>query len=224
VKPICIIPARGGSKRLPRKNTLPFRGKPLMTHVISAALKSNCFDSVVVSSDDVKMLSIAAEVGASPHERPRELGQDKATVVEVCLEALDFYEANDFCCIYATAALITENTITRSCECFFENKNNGGAFMMGVSRYEHHPVQAIAKGENGFYTHLFPEYAGIQSQFYPDTYVSNGTLYWAEVNEFKRQKTFYGDSLSVFEVSNEEVCDIDNPEDYQRLLSLKGQK
>jgi len=223
VKPICIIPARGGSKRLPRKNTLPFRGKPLMAHVVSAALKSDCFDSVIVSSDDAKMLSIAAEAGAFPHERPSRLGHDKATVVEVCLEALNFYEANYFCCLYATAALITENSITRSYKCFVEHKNNGGAFLMGVSGYEHHPVQAIAKGGNGFYTHLFPAYAGIQSQFFPDAYVSNGTLYWADVNEFKHQKTFYGDSLTVFKVPDEEVCDIDTPEDYQRLLNLKDE-
>jgi len=194
-----------------------------MAHVVSAALKSDCFDSVIVSSDDAKMLSIAAEAGAFPHERPSRLGHDKATVVEVCLEALNFYEANYFCCLYATAALITENSITRSYKCFVEHKNNGGAFLMGVSGYEHHPVQAIAKGGNGFYTHLFPAYAGIQSQFFPDAYVSNGTLYWADVNEFKHQKTFYGDSLTVFKVPDEEVCDIDTPEDYQRLLNLKDE-
>ena len=222
MKPICIIPARGGSKRLPRKNILPYEGKPLIVHVISAALQSACFDDVIVSSDDEGILAIAAEAGAYPHKRRTELGEDRATVVDVCLEVLESFLANDFCCLYATAALIKKDTIVKSCENYHKNKKNGAKTLMGVSEYEHHPVQAIVKGNDGFFTQLFPEFSGVQSQFFPDVCVSNGTFYWAETNVFRSQKTFYGRALSVYVVPEDEACDIDTVEDYQRLLKHKG--
>lgn len=220
MKAVCIIPARGGSKRLPRKNILPLAGEPLLAHTIKHALDSKCFDRVIVSSDDPEILKIADSNGAIAYKRPADLGKDESTVVQVCLDVLDKFPAEDFCCIYATAALLSSQSIINSCRTFYENKEGGATMLMGVSRYNHHPVQAITPAEGGFVKPLFPDYTGVQSQFYPKAYVSNGTFIWSESQAFFKEQTFYGSLLQVFLVPESEVCDIDTMLDYERLISL----
>ena len=98
MRPIAIIPARGGSKRLSRKNILPLVGKPLVAHIIGTALNSNVFEKVIVSTEDEEIARIAEKYGAEVFIRNSELAQDSSTVVEVCLDVLREYQADEFCC------------------------------------------------------------------------------------------------------------------------------
>jgi pseudaminic acid cytidylyltransferase len=214
MKPIAIIPARGGSKRLPRKNILPLDGKPLIAHIVSTAIESNVFDKVIVSTEDKEIAGIAQKYGADIFYRDVTLAQDTSTVVEVCLDVLRVEDSNLFCCLYATAALLSVETIQDSYQKFITKKTD---VLMGVSEYNYSPIQALKIDNKDNATLILEEFEKIQSQCYPKLRVSNGTLYWGRRESFIRDKTFYPSSLKVFDVLKHEVCDIDTKEDYLKL-------
>ena len=105
-KLIAIIPARGGSKRLPRKNILPLDNVPLMIRVIRTTKKTEIFDQIIVSSEDTEIQNLAKKENVVIHNRSPYLATDKATVAETCLDVLKKFPAKNFCCIYATAPFI----------------------------------------------------------------------------------------------------------------------
>ncbi len=120
MRSVAIIPARGGSKRLPRKNILSIEGRPMLTYPVSAALESGTFDDVVVSTEDEEISGIARAAGARVLERPEELAEDRAKVAQVCLHALNELEKegapiDKFCCVYATAIFLAREPFARSC-------------------------------------------------------------------------------------------------------------
>ena len=215
---IAIIPARGGSKRLPRKNILPLGGIPLIGRVIKACLEANIFDRVIVSTEDKEIADIAKTYGASIHNRPKSLSADTSKVVEACADVLKGADCETFCCVYATAALLNPNTIKASYLYFLHSKESN--CLMGVSKYNYPPVQALKVNGDNTVELLMPEYEKIQSQFHPKTRVSNGTLYWGKRNSFLKDKTFYCSSLRVFDIPNNEVCDIDTMDDYSKLVDI----
>ena len=215
-KPIAIIPARGNSKRLPRKNILPWKGIPLIGHSIKNTIASNIFSEVIVSSEDDEILSHAKEFGAKTFKRNDKLSKDTSTVVEVCTDVItDFNQLDLFCCIYATAVKLSAKTIQKS---FVEFKKIPDCnFLMGVSLYNYPPQQALVKNEFGNLIHMNPEFKGVQSQKFKDCFVSNGTFYWANTKSFLKEKSFYGANLQPFVVSEKEVTDINTEEDYRIL-------
>lgn len=215
---IAIIPARGGSKRLPRKNILPLGQKPLLQWVIEACMNSKVFDDVIVSSEDAEIQSLAEALGATLHYRKTEIAGDRSTVVEVCLSVLEDFQSSEFCCVYATAALLTPLTLIKSGE-VFSNSHEADA-LMGVSKFNHSPLQALSIGENGFAKMLFPDFMKVQSQFYPETRVSNGMFYWVRSKAFLEEKTFYCEKLKVYDVPENETCDLDTEDDYIALKKL----
>ncbi len=213
---IAIIPARGGSKRLPRKNILPLPGGVMIEFPISAALRSGLFDHVVVSTEDDEIAELAKKAGAEIVYRPSELAKDSSTVAEVCLHALKCYHSDYFCCIYATASLLNPDVLISSCEEF--KLNPSADALMGVSTYNYPPAQALRMNGYGFLEYMWPEFKGIQSQNQPDLCVSNGTFVWSKTNEFKKNKTFYSSSLIPYYVDPECVQDVDTMDDYLRLM------
>ncbi len=220
VKQIAIIPARGGSKRLKRKNILPICGKPMLSYPINTALKSGLFDEVVVSTEDDEIAQAATDAGAATIRRPDKLAQDRSTVVQVCSHILslpEYDKVESFCCIYPTAILITSQDLLDSRKLMDEQP--GADFVMGVSHYNYHPVQALSE-HNGFLRSMWPEYQGVQSQFYPDLVVSNGTFYWAAKKVFVTAPSFYGKRLRGFLIPPNRAVDIDTLEDYEKAKSL----
>jgi pseudaminic acid cytidylyltransferase len=213
---IVIIPARGGSKRLPRKNILPLSGVPLVGRVIKTCIEANIFDHIIVSTEDEEIADISKMYGASIHSRPKDLARDKSTVAEVCFNVLKDMDCDTFCCIYATAALLTVDTIRRSHSCFLSYEESD--CLMGVSKFNYPPVQALMVNDDDAASLLMPKYDKIQSQFYPKTRVSNGTLNWGRRNQFLKSKNFYCESLKVFDIPDGEVCDIDTMDDYHKLV------
>ena len=212
---VAIIPARGGSKRLPRKNVLPILGEPILSYPIKAALESKLFNSVIVSTEDAEIARTARMSGAQVIQRPAQLARDRATVVEVCLHVLEVLENENrrpdfFCCIYATALFINPDDLRQSyCLLDAEPKSD---FVMGVSEYNLYPAQALIV--NGSYLMpMWPEYYGTQGQFQPHLVASNGTLYWARVGAFRDGRSFYGKRLKGYYISKARSVDIDTPED-----------
>lgn len=218
---IAVIPARGGSKRLPRKNILPLNANPLIGYPIRAALSSNLFDDVIVSTEDEEISEIAASFGATVITRPSKLAQDRSTVVEVCTHILGLneYKAVDrFCCIYATAAFLKSIDLSRSRDLMEEEP--AADYVMGVSTYNYPPVQALREDE-GYLTYMWPEFRGKQSQEYPALVVSNGTLYWARANCFQKEQSFYGRRLKGYLLS---AVDIDTLSDYEHAKKVAAER
>jgi len=210
-KPIAIIPARGGSKRLARKNILPLGDIPLIAHIISSTIESKVFSRVIVSTEDKEISKIASDYGAEVFQRNTALAQDTSTVVEVCLDILKDIDDDLFCCLYATAALLSKETIRISYQRFVEEESN---VLMGVSSYNYSPVQALMVNDSGVASLLLKEFEDSQSQSHSKFRVSNGTFFWAKKKSFMKEKTFYPSSLRVLDVQEQEVCDIDTIEDY----------
>lgn len=219
---IAIIPARGGSKRLPRKNILPLDGKPLLQIVIENLHRTNVFDQIIVSTEDEEIANIAKENYAYIVNRPIALAQDKSSVVDVCIDILGQVTCDTFCCIYATAALLKPDTIQATYKEFKHDLEC--QVLMGVSHYNYSPIQALKIDSNGFAKPLLPEYEKLQSQLYPQTRVSNGTFYWARKKSFLEEKTFYAEKLKTHDVPNNQVCDVDTIDDYIRLQTLYNQQ
>jgi len=215
---IAIIPARGGSKRLPRKNILQLGGVPLIGRAIKSCFSADVFNEVIVSTEDKEIAQIAEIYGARVHKRSEYLATDKSNVNEVCVDVLKNLDCETFCCIYATAALIKPRTIIESYSCFLESTEIN--CLMGVSEYNYSPFQALIIDDDKNADFLIKEYKNKKSQSYPKTRVSNGTIYWGRKESFLIEKTFYSKKLKTFDIPNDEVCDIDTIDDFNRLKQI----
>lgn len=219
---VAIIPARGGSKRLPRKNILEIMGRPMLSYPIGAALESGLFSQVIVSTEDEKISQIAESVGARVVERPHDLAGDRATVVQVCLHTLSLLDQEQgspdrFCCIYPTAVFITAADLKASVRLLDENPPADA--VMGVSDYNLPPVQAL-KTVGGFLRPKWPEYVRLQSQLQPKLVGDTGTIYWARTEAFAAETSFYARKLKGFPIPRKRAVDIDTPEDLDLARTL----
>ena len=223
---LALIPARGGSKRLPRKNVADFRGEPIIVHTIRAALATGAFARVVVSTDDSEAADIARRAGAEVLERPAELATDTAGVREVCLQVLDAEAARGreydvLCCLYATAPLRGPEDIRAVLEPVLSGRTG---FSLAVTRYGFPPHQALAAGPDGALAPVWPEMILRRSQEVPDMVVDNGSTYAVSVPAFRRERTFYGPGLAGYLMPRLRSVDIDTAEDLElaRLLAEGG--
>lgn len=216
---LCIIPARSGSKRLPKKNILEFKSKPLLEHVVETALASNIFDDVIVTSESEEVLEIAQRSNATCYKRTNELASDTTPVVDVCLDVLQKHSVESFCCIYPTSVLLKQDTLRKAYRIFNNYSYDKCSVLMGVSSYNYHPVQSLVEESDGTWKMLFEDFKSKRSQDYPVCKVSNGTFYMSRVETFKHEKSFYSDKLRIFDVPDEQVSDIDTVDDYLKLLN-----
>ncbi|CAG1003650.1 N-acylneuraminate cytidylyltransferase [Methylophilaceae bacterium] len=190
----------------------------MLARPIMAARATELFDQIYVSTEDAEIAKIAKQYGAEVIERPPQIAEDRSTVVQVCLHALEMHPEIDLmCCIYATAVLLEPETIAAAYKLLGGERE--ADFVMGVSEYEYPPVQALKADDNGYLSYMWPEWRGIQSQFHPHLVVSNGTFYWARRQALLQEKTFYGHRLKGFTVPSEQVTDIDTQEDYKKIIS-----
>ncbi len=209
---VCIIPARGGSKRLPHKNKLPFLGDPIISRPIKAALQSKVFDKVIVTSDDDTILSIADNWGASILLRPEELATDEISELESCMHVLKSLETlpDYFCVLYPCAVFITPEDISCSLDKMIVSEAD---VCMGVTKLSPHPYQTLIK-DGEFYKLKFPK---LNDTKYPDTYASNGSLYWFKTLSFMEKPTYYPDKLDVYETYS---VDINTAEDFRKAEEI----
>jgi CMP-N-acetylneuraminic acid synthetase len=210
-----LIPARGGSKRLPRKNVIDFLGRPIIAYTIDAARESGCFERIVVSTEDEEIAAVARQYGAASMGRPPELATDTAGVVDVCLHVLDGEEAagrtwEAMCCLYATAPLRTAGDIRATVGLL---DNGVCSFVMGVTSFDLQPHLALKFASDGGLTAMWPDLIKYRASDLPPLRVSNGTTYAVHVAPFRQYRTFYGPGLRGYDMPRERSVDIDTQAD-----------
>lgn len=219
MKNICIIPARGGSKRIPRKNIKPFLGKPIIAYSIEAALKSGLFDEVMVSTDDEEIATIASQYGANvPFLRRAETANDFATTADVLNEVLTKYNelGNHFenmCCFYATAPLVQSQDVVAAYE-----RLNSGDFqsVYPVVPFSYPIWRCLDVLEDGSMKRHWPEFENARSQDLPTEYHDTGTFYWYNIERWRANNGKIGAII----VEETRVQDIDTEVDW-KLTEMK---
>ena len=222
IKNLCIIPARGGSKRLPRKNILPINGKPLIAYAIQSAITCGLFDKVCVSTEDVEIEKIALEHSAQvPYKRPDNLATGQARVVDVCSDLIGYLEENGeayeyFCCIYPTAALMLPEDIANA----YNILKEGYLSVLAITEFFFPPQQALVINEDKTISFFMPEIGEKKTQELPDFFVDNGTVYWIKTDEFKKIHSFYTSKTGYYMMPKSRSIDIDTKEDFDIVCKL----
>lgn len=221
---IAIITARGGSKRIPRKNVKLFCGKPIITYSIEAALQSGLFEEVMVSTEDEEIAQIARQVGARvPFMRSQESAGDYASTDDVLLEVLKAYEEQGrtfdaFCCLYPTAPFVTAQKLQKAMK-LLEQADS----VMPVVPFSFPPQRCMVLNEAGELHMKWPEYAQTRSQDLEPYYHDCGQFYCCKTDLFLQYKTTDLPHMMPMIMSELEVQDIDNPDDWE-IAELKYQK
>jgi len=216
---ICIIPARGGSKRIPRKNIKAFNGKPIIAYSIEAALDSNCFDQVIVSTDDNEIAEVAKIYGAKvPFIRPAELSNDYAGTIPVIKHAIEWLEnhgntINNVCCLYATAPFIQPQTIFETFQQLQESKAD---YCFSVTNFAFPIQRSIRITQDDKVDMFYPENFNARSQDLEEAYHDAGQFYWGKAQAFKDELPIFSEAASPYILPRYLVQDIDTTEDWIR--------
>ena len=213
-KPICIIPARGGSKRIPRKNIIPFNGKPLIAWSIETALKSKIFSRVIISTDDAEIASVAQDYGAEiPFMREAELANDFATTAEVIEDTLSKLEHTEHtCCLYPTAPLIKIDDFQKA---YAKLIDTNADCIISVTEYDFHPLRAFEITQDDQLSFKWPENALTRSQDLPDLLHDAGAFYFFKTAAFKKQNKLVMKNTVGHSIERSRAVDIDTPEDLE---------
>lgn len=214
---IAIITARGGSKRIPRKNIKDFCGKPIIAYGINAAIDSGIFDEVMVSTDDKEIAKIARKYGAKiPFYRSKKNSDDFATTSDVLNEVLDKYEKeldqkfDYFACIYPTAPFVTAERLKGAYRQLFDTKADS---IMSVTKYGFPPQRSVVI-KDGRIHYKYPEYAKTRSQDLEPVFHDCGQFYICKTDAFLKNGSIITDNTIAYEIPEEEVQDIDNISDW----------
>lgn len=213
---IAVIPARGGSKRIPRKNIKPFLGVPLLQRAVNCALESDVFSRVVVSTDDVEIQRLSMSWGAeAPSLRPARLSDDYAGTSEVIahvVSELDCHEADEICAIYATTPLMRSADLVQSLDRF---RVEDCSFCFAVTSFEF-PVQRAMHVRNGKCFPMYPAYERSRSQDLVEAFHDAGCFYWGSAKDWREQRSLYDGHAIPFFLPRYRVQDIDTEEDWER--------
>ena len=215
---VAIIPARGGSKRIPRKNIRPFMGRPMIGYSIQAALDCGLFDRVIVSTDDEEIAEVSRSLGAqTPFMRPADLSNDHAGTGAVIVHALQWLidhgqAADACCCIYATAPLLDPERLKEGWD---KLQQPGKRFAFSVTSYAFPIQRALKQTTDGSVEMFWPENLMKRSQDLELAYHDAAQFYWGWTDAFlKGEVTFSPISAPVI-LPRTEVVDIDTPEDWE---------
>jgi N-acylneuraminate cytidylyltransferase len=214
---MAVITARGGSKRIPRKNIRSFRGKPLICYSIHAALESNLFDAVIVSTDDEEVATAARQAGASvPFMRSAENSDDYATTVDVLLEVIHKLDATSdlpdtICCIYPTAPFLTSTILIESLAAL---EKSGADKLVPVTDFAY-PIQRALCIDKGRLKFREPQFMLTRSQDLEPQYHDIGQFYWFYVASLLADNRLVCEQTVPFEVDPMFCQDIDNPRDWE---------
>jgi len=215
MRPVCIIPARGGSKRFPRKNIAPLNGKPLIAYAIEAAVKSQVFETVCVSSDDDEILSVAKKYGADlPLKRPEEFSGDKVQLKQVCLYLLEKFAEegkpyDSFGLLLPINPFCTADDIRKAYQLFTTKDAN---YVMSLTRCSHPPQQSVCI-KDGYVKSYFGDEHFCRSQDLEPLYLENGSIFFGKTDVFRQEKEFYGSKVVAHIMPPERSVDIDSPLD-----------
>jgi len=217
LRTLCIIPARGGSKRIPRKNVRDFRGSPIIAWSIRAARDAACFDDIVVSTDDGEIAAVAESFGASvPFLRSEQTASDHATTADVLVETMERLQEQNLnyeavCCLYATAAFTTAMDLREG----FERLRSGPwNVVMPVTEFEYPIMRSLSMAPDGRLAMNWPQYRDTRSQDLAPVYHDAGQWYWFRPEELRRTRSLLGGETFGYVLPCHRVQDIDDEEDW----------
>jgi len=220
---VAIIPARGGSKRIPKKNIKDFFGKPIISYSIEAAIASNLFDKVIVSTDSDEIAQVAIKYGAEvPFIRPKELSGDFLGTHEVVGHALRWLEDSgdvvDYaCCIYATAPMIQVSDLIKGYDLV---KTGNWESVIAATNYSYPVFRSFKKLSSGGLQMVFPEHYSSRSQDLPEVYHDAGQFYWAKSKAWKNKPNGFSENNTIVELPNYLVQDIDTIDDWNKAEKI----
>ncbi|WP_407315693.1 pseudaminic acid cytidylyltransferase [Pseudomonas sp. nanlin1] len=216
---IAVIPARGGSKRIPRKNIKMFGGRPMIAWSIEAALNSGSFDQVLVSTDDMEIAEVARDHGAQvPFMRPLELADDYTGTIPVVRHAVQWIcdnvgSVDKACCIYATAPFIDGNDIRKGLDSLQQGATD---YAFSVTRYAFPIQRALKLTGNGRVQMFEPQYFHTRSQDLDEAYHDAGQFYWGTARAWLDSRPIFTPNAAAVILPSYRVQDIDTPEDWVR--------
>jgi N-acylneuraminate cytidylyltransferase len=216
---LAVIPARGGSKRIPRKNIKPFCGKPMIAWSIEAALQSACFDQVIVSTDDDEIAEVARQYGALvPFMRSAELSDDHTGTIPVIRHAIEWFQTQgqipvQVCCLYATAPFVYVDDLRRGLVALTDT---GSDYAFSVTSYAF-PIQRAIRITNAGRIEMFnPEHFNTRSQDLEEAWHDAGQFYWGRAEAWLTGKPIFSNDAVPVKLPRHRVQDIDTPEDWVR--------
>lgn len=216
---ICIIPARGGSKRIPKKNIRDFCGRPMIARSIEAAENSGVFDRILVTTDSPEVAGVAVEQGAEvPFLRPPELADDHASTDAVVVHALNWCRENGCtpeyaCCLYATAPFVRPEYLRKGLELL---KSTGATSAFSVTSFPFPIFRGLKINQSGALEMFWPEHRMTRSQDLPEAYHDAGQFYWMNVARYMQAPALYAPDAVPVILPRYLVQDIDTPEDWER--------
>jgi pseudaminic acid cytidylyltransferase len=223
---IAIIPARGGSKRIPHKNIKSFCGKPIIAYSIQAAKASGLFDRIIVTTDDEEIANVARSYGAEiPFMRPKELSDDHTATIPVIAHAIQTLQdqgtiIDAACCIYATAPFVRAEDIN-SAYAMMISHNKSYAFP--ITTFPFPIFRAIKRDETGNIEMFWPEHFATRSQDLSEAYHDAGQFYWGKVDAWLSGTPIFSKAATTVVLPRHQVQDIDTPEDWlQAELMFKA--
>lgn len=217
-KCIAIIPARGGSKRIPQKNIRVFLGKPIIAYAIETSIQSSLFDRVVVSTDSAEIAEVARKFGAEvPFIRPVEISNDYASTADVLVHALETLSTKEeyyrfACCIYPTAVLMSPKDLHTGYELISSGKADT---VFSIARYTSPIFRALKVNHVGKIEMFWPENELVRSNDLPESYHDAGQFYWLRVERFLKKKKLYSGNAMPVILPAHRVQDIDTEDDWQ---------
>lgn len=225
---IAVIPARGGSKRIPRKNIKEFSGRPMIAWAISTAKESGLFESIIVSTDDAEIAETARCWGAAtPFVRPANLADDLTPTVPVIAHAVKWcldsgMAVDDACCIYPCAPFLQIGDLVKALDLA---RTQNADFVYSVTEYAHPVQRAMRRLEDGKMQFINPEYELTRTQDLERTYHDAGQFYWGKASAWLEQKKMHSEGIGM-PIPNWRVVDIDTEDDWMRaelvFKQLKG--
>lgn len=220
---IAVIPARGGSKRIPRKNIKPFAGKPMIAYAIAAARESGVFDRVIVSTDDAEIAAIAAVEGAElPFTRPPELADDHTPTVPVIAHAITAcraigWDVTHACCIYPGVPLIDAKDIGRAWQ-LLEGSGSAG-YSFPVAEFPSAIQRALRRGDGGAVAPFDAAHVNTRTQDLEPAYYDAGQFYWGGAEAWLAGLSIHANGRAIV-LPSWRVVDIDTPEDWERAEAM----
>ena len=216
---LAVIPARGGSKRIPRKNIRPFCGKPMIAWSIDAAQASGCFDRIVVSTDDEEIAAVARQCGAeTPFLRPANLANDHVGTIPVVHHAVNWFMDSDenpeaVCCIYATAPFLSPSDLRRGLQAL---QNQTCDYAFSVTTYAFPIQRAIRIRDDGRVAMFQPDHFHTRSQDLVEALHDAGQFYWGSADAWMAERPIFSAGAVPIMLPRHRVQDIDTPEDWAR--------
>lgn len=216
---VALIPARGGSKRIPRKNLKPFCGQPMIAWPIAAARQAGCFDRILVSTDDDEIAAVATGLGAEvPFRRPAALADNHATTGAVMAHAAQWLREHapataNLCCIYATAPFLQPEDLVQGLRMLQDRQCD---YVFSAARYAFPIQRALRITASGAVEMFHPEHRLTRSQDLEPAYHDAGQFYWGRIDAWLQQRPVFSAASAALVLPSHRVQDIDTPEDWER--------